>query len=51
LRHNLLWAGLLLAGGLILLSGWMAVAVTPLLALAAVCGALGVVAMLSDSRE
>lgn len=51
LRTNLLWAGLSLAGGLILLSGWLAVAATPLLALAAVCAALGVVATLSESRE
>ncbi len=50
LRSNLLWGGLSLAAGLILLSGWLAAAATPLLALAAVCGTLGVVAMLSDSR-
>jgi heme O synthase-like polyprenyltransferase len=48
LRQNLLWGGLSLAGALILLSGWMAAAATPLLALAAVCGALGLVAMLSE---
>jgi hypothetical protein len=51
LRNNLLWAGLSLAGALLLLSGWLAVAATPLLALAAVCGALGGVAMLSEARE
>lgn len=48
LRGNLLWGGLFLAGALVLLSGFLAVAATPLLALGAVCGVLGVVAMLSE---
>jgi drug/metabolite transporter (DMT)-like permease len=47
-RQNLLWAGLSLAGALILLSGWLAAAATPLLATAAVCGAVGAVAMVSE---
>jgi hypothetical protein len=50
LRSNLLWAGLLLAGSLVLLSGFLALASTPLLALGAVCGVLGAVAMISESR-
>lgn len=50
LRNNLLWGGLSLAGALLLLSGWLALASTPLFALAAVCGALGAVAIISESR-
>jgi hypothetical protein len=50
-RSNLLWAGLSLAGAALLLSGWLPLASTPLLALAAVCGALGGVAILSEARE
>ena len=48
LRKNLLWAGLLVAGILILLSGWTQVAATPLFALAAVCALLGIVAQFSE---
>ena len=50
LKNNLLWGGLSLAGALLLLSGWLAAASTPLFALAAVCGALGAVAIISESR-
>ena len=51
LRSNLLWAGLSLAAAMVLVNGWLVPASTPLLALAAVCGALGVIAMLSESGE
>lgn len=50
LRNNLLWGGLSLAGAIVLLGGWLTPASTPLMALAAVCAALGVVAMFSESR-
>lgn len=50
-RSNLFWLVLLLAAAGVLLSGVLAFVATPLLTLAAVCGALGVVAMLGDAGE
>lgn len=50
LKNNLLWGVLSLAGASLLLGGWLARASTPLFALAAVCGALGAVAIISESR-
>jgi hypothetical protein len=48
-RRNLLWLLLSLISAGVLLSGLLSFLATPLLALAAVCGALAAVAMLGDA--
>ena len=50
-RRDILNAGLTLAAGGVLLSGIVAFLATPLLVLAGVCGALGVIALLGSTGD